>query len=260
MPLSTLKPIYSGGTPRCCMQPEDGLSRCLAGVSLQCAHNTHFFPSSKCVYPDALPGGVYQWVKPSVTPRITHTDTDHIERFSVAQIQSPAGQALHLITAYRPVISRGPFSVMTQHKKVLGENSDQRKAILLDLQKIVTAAHRANDTVTLCMDANETIPEVAPIIAKGILKFCRDAGLVDALSTLHGHCPHKSCKRLSGSPIDFIFCSPDLIPHICVGMLSEAQWSDSDHLAFVIDINEHSLCSTYPEHFTSRNTKHSCHS
>ena len=109
---------------------------------------------------------------------------------------------------------------MTQHKKVLGENSDSREAILQDLQKIVTAAHRANDTVILCMDANETTPEVAPIIATGILKFCRDAGLVDALSTLHGHCPLKSCTKLSGTSIDFIFCSPDLIPYIRVTMLS----------------------------------------
>ena len=115
------------------------------------------------------------------------------------------------------------------------------QAILQDLQKIATAAHRANDTVILCMDANETIPEVAPIIAKGILKFSRDAGLVDTLSTLHGHCPHKSCEKSSGSPIDFVFCSPDLIPHLRVGMLNEAQGSDSDHLAFSIDINEHSL-------------------
>ena len=91
------------------------------------------------------------------------------------------------------------------------------------------------------MDANETIPEVARIIAKGILKFCRDAGLVDALSTLHGHCPHKSCKKLSGSPINFVFCSPYLIPHLRIGMLNEAQGSDSDHLAYGIDINEHSL-------------------
>ena len=139
---------------------------------------------------------------------------------------------------------RGPFSVKTQHKKVLSENSDPREAILQDLQKIVTAAHRANDTVILCMDANETIPEVAPIIATGILKFCRDAGLVDALSTLHEHCPINSCNKLSGSPIDFIFCSPDLIPHIRVGMLSGAQGSDSDHLAFGININEHSLWQT----------------
>ena len=46
----------------------------------------------------------------------------------------------------------------------------------------------------LCMDANEIILEVAPIIAKGILKFSRDAGLVDAVFTLHGHCPIKSYK------------------------------------------------------------------
>ena len=72
-------------------------------------------------------------------------------------------------------------------------------------------------------------------------KFCRDAGLVDPLSTLHGHCPIKSCKKLSGTPIGFIFCSPDLIPHIRVGMMSEAQGSESDHFAYGIDINEHSL-------------------
>ena len=56
--------------------------RCFVEVhdqgSLQCAHSTHFFPSSKHVYPDALPGGVCQWVNPSLTPHITHTDTDHI--------------------------------------------------------------------------------------------------------------------------------------------------------------------------------------
>ena len=154
---------------------------CFAAVysqgSLQCAHNTHFFPSSRSVYPDALPGGVCQWVNPSLTPRLTHTDTDHIGRFAAARIQGPASQAIHLITAYRPFVSNEPFAVMTQHKKILGENSDPREAILQDLQKIVTAAHRANDTVILCMDANETIPEVAPIIARGILKFCRDAGL-----------------------------------------------------------------------------------
>ena len=46
--------------------------------SLQCVHNTHFFPSSKQTYPDALPGGVCQWVNPCLTPRITHTDTDNI--------------------------------------------------------------------------------------------------------------------------------------------------------------------------------------
>ena len=222
--------------------------RCFVRVhgqgSLQCTQKTHFFPSSRRVYPDALPGGVCQWMNPSLTHRITHTDTDHIGRFAAARIQGPAGQALHLITAYRPVISRRPFSVMTQHKKVLGENSDPREAILQDLQKVVTMAHRADDTVILCMDANETIPEVAPIIAKGILKFCRNAGLVDALSTLHGHCPLKSCNKLSGTPIDFIFCSPDLIPHIRVGMMSEAQGSDSDHFAFGIDINEHSLWQT----------------
>ena len=133
---------------------------------------------------------------------------------------------------------------MKQQKNFLGVNSDPREAILQDLQKIVSAAHRANDTVILCMDANETIPEMAPIIATGILKFCRDAGLVDALSTLHGHCPINSCNKSSGSPIDFIFCSPDLIPHIRVGMLNEAQGSDSDHFAYGIDINEHSLWQT----------------
>ena len=212
--------------------------------SLQCAHNTHFTPRGHYVYPDALTGGVCQWVNPSLTPRITHTDTDHLGRFAAALIHGPAGQALHLITAYRPVVSDGPFSVMKQQKKFLGANSDPREAILQDLQKIVSAAHRANDTVILCMDANETIPEMAPIIATGILKFCRDAGLVDALSTLHGHCPINSCNKSSGSPIDFIFCSPDLIPHIRVGMLNEAQGSDSDHFAYGIDINEHSLWQT----------------
>ena len=209
--------------------------------SLQCAHNTHFFPSSRHVYPDVFLGGVCQWINPSLTPRLTHTDTDHLGQFAAARIQGPAGQSLLSITAYRPVNSKGPFTVTSQHKKVLGENSNPREAILLDPQKIVTAAHRANDNVILCMDANETIPEVTSIIAKGILKFCRNAGLVDAPSTLHGHCPHRSCNKSSGSPIDFIFCSPDLIPHIRVCMLNEAQGSDSDHLAFGININEHSL-------------------
>ena len=70
---------------------------------------------------------------------------------------------------------------MKQHTKFLGANSVPREALLQDLQKIVTAAHQAYDTVILCMDANETIPEVAPIIATCILKFCGEAGLVDAL-------------------------------------------------------------------------------
>ena len=40
------------------------------------------------------------------------------------------------------------------------------------------------------------------------------------------------------------YFTPDLIPHIRVGMLSEAQGSNSDHFAFGIDINEHSLWQT----------------
>ena len=180
--------------------------------SLQCAHNTHFVPSSTHVYPDALQGGVCQRVNPSVASRITQTDTDHLGRFAAVRIHGPAGQALHLITAYRLVKSNDPLSVTTQHKKFLGANSEPREAILQDLQKIVTAAYQANDTVILCMEANEIILEVALIIATGILQFCHDAGLVDTLSTLHGHYPLSSFNRLYRSPIDFIFCSPDLIP------------------------------------------------
>ena len=56
--------------------------RCFAAVygqgSLQCAHNTHFVLSSTHVYPDALQGGVCQWVNPSMMPLLTHTDTDHL--------------------------------------------------------------------------------------------------------------------------------------------------------------------------------------
>ena len=62
--------------------------------------------------------------------------------------------------------------------------------------------------------------------------------------TLHGHCSLKSCSKSKESHVDFTFCSPDLIPHIRVGMLSQTQGSDLDHFAYGIDINEHSLWQT----------------
>ena len=67
--------------------------------SLQCAHNTYFYPSSRRVYPDALPGGVPD-------ARLTHMATDHIGRFAAARIQGPDGQSILLATAFRPVISK----------------------------------------------------------------------------------------------------------------------------------------------------------
>ena len=39
-PLSTLKPTYSGGTPRCSMQPRDASSRCMARGPYS-AHTAH---------------------------------------------------------------------------------------------------------------------------------------------------------------------------------------------------------------------------
>ena len=66
--------------------------------------------------------------------------------------------------------------------------------------------------------------------------------------TLHGHCSLKSCSKSKESHVDFTFCSPDLIPHIRVGMLSQTQGGDLDHFAYGIDINEHSLSGKHQQY------------
>ena len=81
---------------------------------LQCAHNTHFFPSSNRVYPDTVPGGVCQWVNPSLMPRITHTDTEPLRMLCTSKDPRPRWSITYLnycIQAchqQRPIFSHVP--------------------------------------------------------------------------------------------------------------------------------------------------------
>ena len=126
-----------------------------------------------------------------------------------------------------------------QHRKVLGQSVVPRKQMLSDLQEFITPLLQEGHHIILGVNANKTIPLVYSIIMKGFEKFYIDVGLVDALATIHGHCLIRSCSKSSSSsvPIDFVLCSPELIPFLRVGMMERFDGSPSDHNAFGIDID-----------------------
>ena len=111
--------------------------------------------------------------------------------------------------------------------------------MLFDFKEFITPLFQEGHHSILGIDTNENIPLVHSIIKEGFKTFCIDVGLVDALATIHGHCLIRSCSKSSSSsvPIDFVLCSPELIPFLRVGMMERFDGSPSDHNAFGIDID-----------------------
>ena len=126
--------------------------------------------------------------------------------------------------------------------------------MMSDLQEVITSLLQEGYHILLGIDTNESIPLVHSIIKEGFKKFCIDAGLVDALTTLNGHCPIRSCSKSSSSslPIDFILYSPGLIPFLRVGMMERLEGGPSDHNAFGIDINVGRLWQKIPRNSLRR--------
>lgn len=92
--------------------------------------------------------------------------------------------------------------MMAQHKRVVGQNSDPREAILSDLLKLIVKIHQKNHHVVLGIDANETCKQDGTPPDNATSKFCSEAGLVDTIHEIHGQ---SSCDKSSGTPIDFMF-------------------------------------------------------
>ena len=129
----------------------------------------------------------------------------------------PSGKAIVFITAYRPVSNSkngGMLTAMAQHKRVQGQNSDPREAILSDLLKLIVKIHQKNHCVVLGIDTNEKFMQDGTPPDNVISKFCSDAGLVDTIHENNGQCPIPSCNKSFSTPIDFMLCSPALLPFI----------------------------------------------
>ena len=87
----------------------------------------------------------------------------------------PNGRAIVFITAYRPVNNSknsGMLTVMAQHKRVLGQFSNPREAILSDLLKLIVKIHQKNHHVVLGIDANEKMKQDGTPPDNAISKFC----------------------------------------------------------------------------------------
>ena len=171
----------------------------------------------------------------------------------------PRNSKVTIITAYRPVRGAvgGLLTVANQHRKVLGQSVVPRKQMLSDLQEFITPLLQEGHHIILGVNANKTIPLVYSIIMKGFEKFYIDVGLVDALATIQGHCPIRSCSKSSSSspPIDFILCSPKLIPFLRVGMMDWLEGGPSDHNAFGIDIDIGQLWRKIPRNSLRRSSQ-----
>ena len=217
--------------------------------SLQTAHNTYSTHSS-LISGNALnsiPGGVCHWMNKSLTGRVVHHHSDHLGRFTIALLIGPRNQGMAVITAYRPVESGNKdTAVANQHRQILGTESTPREACLKALLEQIMSLQHQGYSVLLGMDANEnTSDELFP--SEGLNHFLQQSGLVDPIEHFHGRCPFPTSSARSGSPIDFFFCSEDLLPFVETGILGEAQGACSDHRCLAIDMDLHSMWDSSEE-------------
>ena len=217
--------------------------------SLQTSHNTHAcstrFTLGGAI--NSLPGGVCQWTMQRLTGRLVHHHSDHLGRFAIALLHGPRNQGIAIITAYRPVDGvNDVISVMAQHRRVLGAASDPRERCLTDLLEHIIELQRKDYSIILGIDANEATSD-ALFPSHGLDLFIRSSGLIDPIEHLHGRCPFPTSSARHGSPIDFIFCSEDLLPFIEVGVLGLEQGAASDHRGIGLDLDLHGLWSSHEE-------------
>ena len=131
----------------------------------------------------------------------------------------PQNSKISIIMAYRPVrgMGVGLLTVEMQHRKSLCNNVDPRAQMLADLKEYITPLIKEAYDIILEIDANETLPQEYCIKPTGFNIFCIEIGLVNALTARHARhdfCPVPLCRHLLSSPIDFIPCSPKLIPFV----------------------------------------------
>ena len=179
-----------------------------------------------------------------MTSRSIHHHRDHLGRFSTSLIHGPWNQGLAIITAYRPVDGGNvDISVATQHRRVLGPASDPRETCLLDLRDHISELQRNDYSILLGIDANEpTSDELFP--TKGLNLFLQVTGLIDPVEHFHGQCPFPTSSARQGSPIDFLFCSEELLPFVETGILGEEQGASSDHRGIAMDLDLHQMWSS----------------
>ncbi|MGB0809548.1 MAG: hypothetical protein ACPGYJ_11290, partial [bacterium] len=70
------------------------------------------------------------------------------------------------------------------------------------------------------------------------------SGLIDPVEHFHGHCPFPTSSARQGSPIDFFFCSEDLLPFVETGILGVEQGASSDHRGIALDLDLHRMWSS----------------
>ena len=98
--------------------------------------------------------------------------------------------------------------------------------------------------ILLGMDANEkTSEDLFP--SAGLDLFIQSTGLLDLIEHYYGKCPFPTSTAREGSPIDFIFCSEDLLPFVDAEILGTDQGAASDHRGIAIDIDIHGLWSSH---------------
>lgn len=214
--------------------------------SLQHSHNTHqnYSRTSSGEALHSLPGGVCHWISHRLSSRSMHHHRDHLGRFSTSLLHGPRNQGLAIITAYRPVDGGNvDISVATQHRRVLGPASDPRETCLLDLRDHISELQRNDYSILLGIDANEpTSDELFP--TKGLNLFLQVTGLIDPVEHFHGQCPFPTSSARQGSPIDFLFCSEELLPFVETGILGEEQGASSDHRGIAMDLDLHQMWSS----------------
>lgn len=92
------------------------------------------------------------------------------------------GHHLRILTAYRPVPSKGTLSTYQQHVHTLTEHKqevDPRKAILTDLQELLQQWINNGEYIIAGMDANEDIRN--PMIRN----FFRNLGMDEIILNRH---------------------------------------------------------------------------
>ena len=199
-------------------------------------------------YTNFLPGGTLHMTQGHWVGRrmLELNDPHSMGRWSGTQYRLQEGKTMYVISAYRACITQRKdlaqsnstyaqqyFMIQKQRKISL---PDPRLQFIIDLTSFIKSLRaKTTDIIILMLDANE----VLGTDKQGLTQLLQDTGLVDIFSI------HKSeqctIPTYNGGQhrIDYIFGSPNLIPHISqCGYLSFQQDIESDHRGMFLDIHE----------------------
>ena len=150
-------------------------------------------------------------------------------RWSTIKLQGKQNKYIAIVTAYRVAQSSitqcGPYTAFAQqwhHAKRNNVSSPQpRNDTLNDLQKYIQAQQNQHGDIILAIDANAHVMDNNQQLATWIANL----GLIDIHTHLHDSANEPPTHIRGSKRIDYIFCSPPLIPYIIhAGILPFAQF------------------------------------